>query len=243
MRPPGVAFPCKITSQDKIHGTPPYPLRHRGSGRTEFLSCRRATEHVTTSIEHQIRLLEQELGVKLFERSKRHVLLTEAGARFVEEGRKALAQVDHVAKVALSPSNRQAGHLSIGMIWERRVLVDSMRLFTQRHPDVHVDLHRAGKPALINALKEGRLQIAFTSLIGPQDQNLTYETLGWEPLVVGLPHGHPLAAREKVPLRSLATEQYIAFHREVRRIAGTLFTSLVSVWRRQSAQDAIGPKW
>jgi DNA-binding transcriptional LysR family regulator len=197
----------------------------------EELNFCRAAERLNMSqppLSHQIRLLEEELGVKLFERSKRHVQLTEAGVRFVEEGRKVLAQVDHAAKVAVSTSRGEVGHLSIGMLWERRIVVDSVRIFAKRHPDVHVDLHRTGGHALIKALKEGRLQVGFSVLFGSKDQSLVYETLSWEPIVLGLPEKHPLAVLEKVPLRSLASEQYIMFHREVNP---ALYDEIIAVCR------------
>ena len=67
----------------------------------EELNFGRAAERLNMSqppLSHQIRLLEEELGVKLFERTKRRVQLTEAGIRLGEEARNVLEQVDRAAK-------------------------------------------------------------------------------------------------------------------------------------------------
>jgi len=166
-------------------------------------------------LSHQIRLLEEELGVKLFERTKRRVEVTEVGLRLVEEARKVLAQVEQAAKVASRTSKGELGHLSLGMIWERKLLVEALRMFAKRYPDVHVDLHRLSWREQSQALAEGRLHVGFMIATPTRDPSLIYETLGWDPLVVGLPERHHLAALERVPLRALANERYIMFQREI----------------------------
>src|SRR5437763_689538 len=108
----------------------------------EELHFGRAAERLNMSqppLSHQIRLLEEELGVKLFERTKRHVQITEAGIRLVDEARKVLAQVDRAAKVTSRSDKGDLAHLTIGMSWERTVIVESLRIFGERYPEVHVD--------------------------------------------------------------------------------------------------------
>src|SRR5436190_15510567 len=184
----------------------------------EELNFGRAAERLNICqppLSHQIRLLEEELGVKLFERTKRRVEVTEAGRRLVDEARKVLAQVEQAAKVASRTSKGELGHLSLGMIWEQKLLVEALRVFAKRYPEVHVDLHRLGAREQAQALAEGRLHVGFM-IAGPtRDPSLVYETLGWDPLVVGLPERHHLAALERVPLRALADERYIMFQRDI----------------------------
>ncbi len=183
----------------------------------EELNFGRAAERLNMSqppLSHQIRMLEEELGVQLFERTKRRVQLTEAGIRFVEEARKVLDQVDRAAKVASRSSKGELGHLSIGMIWERAAMVESLRILGQGYPDVHVSLHRLSEVQQIQGLMEGRLDICFTMGLPPREAPFIYETLAWEPLVVGVPVGHHLASAERVPLHALAKERYIMFKRD-----------------------------
>ncbi|MGZ3460245.1 MAG: LysR family transcriptional regulator, partial [Archangium sp.] len=67
-------------------------------------------------LSQQIRRLEEELGVLLFERSQRHVKLTEAGEAFLREARLVLAQTEHAALAALRASRGQEGFLTIGFV-------------------------------------------------------------------------------------------------------------------------------
>ena len=66
-------------------------------------------------LSQQIQQLEIELGVRLFERSKREVRLTEAGKRVVNEARQVLTRVDHFLRVAAQAGSGEIGHLSVGI--------------------------------------------------------------------------------------------------------------------------------
>src|ERR1051326_50573 len=197
----------------------------------EELNFGRAAERLNMSqppLSHQIRMLEEELGVKLFERTKRRVQLTEAGIRFVEAARNVLDQVDRAAKVVSRGGKGPLGHLSIGVFWERAVMIESLRIFGERYPDVHISLHRLMEPQQVQRLIEGRLDIAFLIGTSQRDAALVYETLAWEPLIVALPAGHHLASVDRVPLRALATERYIMFRRD--RNPG-LYDEIIAVCR------------
>jgi len=196
----------------------------------EELNFGRAAERLNMSqppLSHQIRLLEEELGVKLFERTKRRVQLTEAGIRLVEEARKVLAQVDRAAKVT-STTTGNLGQLTIAMSWERTVMVESLRIFGERYSQVHVDLQRLPHAQLIRGLVEQRFDVGFTLGMPAREPTLIYETLAWEPLVVGLPPDHRLVDAERLQLRALAKERYIMFERD--RNPG-LYDEIIAVCR------------
>src|SRR5690242_13149886 len=78
----------------------------------------RAAERLNISqppLSQQVRQLEGELGVKLFERTKRQVQLTRAGQMFVGEARVILAQAEHAAKVAERVTSGELGQLTIAV--------------------------------------------------------------------------------------------------------------------------------
>src|SRR2546423_11670927 len=81
-------------------------------------------------LSQQIRQLEEELGVKLFDRTKREVRLTEAGKRIVNEAYQVLSGVGHFITVAARASEGAIGHLSVaGLGGVNEILVDALRVF------------------------------------------------------------------------------------------------------------------
>src|SRR5262245_5881776 len=164
-------------------------------------------------LSQQIRQLEEELGVKLFDRTKREVRLTDAGKRIVSEASVVLSQVDHFISVASRASEGAIGHLSVaapGGVNE--ILVDTLRVFASRYPGVRIELQFMSTGLQIEALREGRIQVGFLNM-PVSDPTLVLETVKKQPLWIALPKGHPLARYRRVPLAVLANEQFILFAR------------------------------
>ena len=90
-------------------------------------------------LSQQIRLLEDELGVRLFERTKRHVQLTAAGEMFVEEARLVLAQADHAGKVGERMLQGEVGQLIIGVAGpaDADYFVEILRTFARHATSGH----------------------------------------------------------------------------------------------------------
>src|SRR6185436_15739027 len=116
-------------------------------------------------LSQQIRQLEEELGVKLFNRTKREVRLTEAGRRMVNEAYQVLRQVDQFVGVASKASEGAIGHLSVaGPGGINEILVDVLRIFAARYPSVQIELQFMSTGLQIEALREGRVQVGFLNL-------------------------------------------------------------------------------
>src|SRR5262245_56521590 len=116
-------------------------------------------------LSQQIRQLEEELGVQLFERTKREVKLTDAGRRIVNEAYQVLRQADHFVNVASKASEGGIGHLSIaGPGGVNEILVKTLRLFAARYPGVQVELQFMSTGSQIEALRERRVQVGFLNL-------------------------------------------------------------------------------
>jgi DNA-binding transcriptional LysR family regulator len=166
-------------------------------------------------LSHQIRQLEEELGVKLFERNTRGVRLTEAGSRIVQEAQQVLRQVDHFAKVAAYAGEGEIGHLPIGAVGGvNDLLMETLRVFAKRYPRVCIELQFMSTGAQVESLREGKIRVGFVSL-PVLDASLASELIVKEPLCVALPKAHPLAAHHRVPLEALANERFIFFPRRV----------------------------
>lgn len=94
------------------------------------------------ALSQQIKRLEQELGVTLFDRSRRHVQLTEAGRTLAEDGRQLLEHHTKVQDAARAAGRGEIGTLRVGMVGSAVIglLPELMRAFTRRHPDARLEL-------------------------------------------------------------------------------------------------------
>ena len=166
-------------------------------------------------LSQQIRQLEKELGVQLFERTKRQVRLTETGKRIVEEAHQVLAHVARFAKVASQAAGGEIGHLSVGVAaGVNQILVDTLRLVGRKYPGVHIELQYLSTGMQVEALRERQIDVGFLN-VPVQEANLVIEKIATEPLKLALPKGHPLTRFQRIPLSALADQRIILFPRRV----------------------------
>jgi DNA-binding transcriptional LysR family regulator len=180
-------------------------------------------------LSEQIRNLEDEIGVQLLARTKRSVRLTDAGRAFLEEARRTLAHVEQAVRVANRAAAGEVGALAIGFVptADLSVLPKVIPEFGRRFPDVRLELHSMTGADQVEALLQSRIQLGI--LLQPVDNDaFIVETILREQFVMVLPEKHRLAARRRVPVASLAFENYIFFPR---RIAPRTYDMLVSFCR------------
>ena len=165
-----------------------------------------AREHIVQSaLSQQVRRLERELGVRLFERSTHHVALTAAGAVFLVEARQILAHVDRAAGVARSAVGA-AATLRVGII---DASYDSMPLILHeaqaRYPGLVIHQVEASVPEQYQQLINGRLDVGIgrAALAPPQVASQLFRR---DPLGVLVPTSHRFAAMDSVPVAILAEE-------------------------------------
>jgi DNA-binding transcriptional LysR family regulator len=184
--------------------------------------------HVTqAAISMQIRQLENELGVKLFVRAPRRVVLTEAGEQLLQRARHILrdhdAAVDEVAELA----GTQRGRLRIGSA-SAGVTTDVLpRLFKEvrkQHTDAHLSLVSGTSDTLVNQLLNGELDLAFVSL-PVEARGIHTERLSQDQLVAIASPRHALAKQKTVSAYTLAGEKLILGERggNTRRLIDRFF--------------------
>jgi DNA-binding transcriptional LysR family regulator len=183
----------------------------------EELNFRRAAERLHIAqppLSQQIRNLEDELGLKLFHRTKRHVELTEPGRMFLEEARVILQQVGHAVRTAVRTSRGEIGRLVVGFVMSATcsVLPEILRVFRERYPGVELVLEESTTGGGLAALKDKKMHLCFLRL-PVRDEALSSETVLRETLVLAIPQDHHLSKRTRVPLRLLADESFILFPR------------------------------
>ncbi|MQA87121.1 MAG: LysR family transcriptional regulator [Streptosporangiales bacterium] len=169
---------------------------------------------VQPALSKQISALEKDLGVQLFERTKRRVCLTEAGAIFLEEAREVLAQAGLAAERARSAARGQRGVLTIGFITPAliSVLPPALRAYRQRYPDVRLVLRESPNRPAVQGVLDNQFHLAFIRL-PIEDTSLCCETVLEEPVVLAVPDDHELAEMEEIPLAALADEPFVMIPR------------------------------
>jgi len=165
-------------------------------------------------LSRQIQTLEAELGVTLFDRSRRKVELTAAGATLLEHARRVFETVELAARETRRAGRGELGRIAIGYPSSLAYsgLADLLRTFRSRYPDVAITLQGLAPQAQIDALKDGGLDVGFVR--APLDEpGLASLPVRREPLVAVLPADHPLASRTRIPLSLLAEEPFVLFPR------------------------------
>jgi DNA-binding transcriptional LysR family regulator len=209
----------------------------------EELHFGRAAERlhiVQPALSMQIGGLERQLGVRLFDRTKRKVDLTDAGALFLNEVRLTLQQAERAEMVARQAGRGERGRIAVG--YGGSVVFSSamsalLFAFRQAYPEVELQLSEMPTAEQLAALVEGKLDIGFVRppFAGPAT-GLSVLTLAREKLVVALHPDNPLAALERIPVRALADEPFISYS----TAAGTgLLSHLVAVCRRGGFEPRI----
>jgi DNA-binding transcriptional LysR family regulator len=184
----------------------------------EELHFRRAAErlHVAQpAISEQVRKLEIDLGVQLFERTHRSVALTHAGIAFLEEARRVLRQADVARQAARGAVERATMRLRIGYLPDAlpAAVPRALRQVATSLPAVEVDLHSAPALRLVDDVRAGRLDAAITSLPAPTN-GLRALSLGAERAVVALPAMHPHAVESEIAIERLAPDRIVVLPHE-----------------------------
>jgi LysR family hydrogen peroxide-inducible transcriptional activator len=143
----------------------------------------------------QIRKLERDLGVELFERHPRQVLLTDAGVKIVERARQVLLTAGEIDDIARRASDPEAGTVRIGLIptLAPYLLAQVVAPLRARFPRLELLLVEDKTEVLHQQLRDGRIDAAALALPLADDQ-LHEEFLFDEEFVLAVPSGHPLAA-------------------------------------------------
>jgi len=168
--------------------------------------------------------LERELGVRLFERTRRSVVLTHAGRAFLEEARRTLESAERAVAQAQRASRGEVGRLAVGFLANTAytLLPLVLRDFARGFPEVTLDLRELTIPQQLEALRRENIDVG---LLRPPvaDAEILADTILEEPFVLALPAGHALCALKRVPLQRLAEESFVMFP----RTAGFVFHDLI----------------
>ncbi|WP_213929653.1 LysR family transcriptional regulator [Serratia marcescens] len=174
----------------------------------------RAAERLHISqppLSRQIQQLEASLGVRLFKRGSRPLVLTAAGRFLYGHALQFLAQ-----SLELKTMTQRVGQverpLSLGFVASTLydILPQLIRRFRTAHPEVGLSLHEMTTLEQTRALKEGKIDVGF-GRIRHEDMHIRRIILREEPLMAALAADHPLARSEGLTLRALQAETLIVY--------------------------------
>lgn len=183
----------------------------------DCLNFTRAAErvHVTQStLSHQIRQLEDELGASLFERSGKRVTLTAAGETFLEYSVDALGAIDRGITAINVVARDVVSALTAGVTQtSNRVLVPQcLASYMNEHPGVRVLVEEMSAERINAELRAGKLDIGIS--YRPRDAtDLSFEPLYDEEMVLVVSPGHQFAQRKRVRMAELSGQRLALLHR------------------------------
>ena len=160
----------------------------------------------------QIKQLEFDLGVQLFERHPGGMALTEPGQLFLKEAKHARSVLELAVDRVKRAGRGELGRLDIGMFGSGILgtIPQIVHDFRTRYPGIDVSLHSMNKDEQFDALRNRTLNLAFNRMIEPQPDILV-EQLCREPLFLAVNSSDPLAERREVAMADLAREPFILF--------------------------------
>jgi DNA-binding transcriptional LysR family regulator len=210
--------------RDQDHGEPLTPRKmdgpavdltsvHQALIVTEYLSFRRAAGALgvrQSAVSHRIRVLEDKLGVSLFERKPRGVRPTQAGVRFFERARLVLEGLDEAVAGAKYAGCGQEGRLRIGIFTPLAdgFLRNLIAGFSRSHPQVGLEIHEGDRHGHYADLRANSLDVVFTTGANVVDGCETAE-LWSERVHIALPNDHALSRHDRLDWPDLLGEHFI----------------------------------
>ncbi|SFC77150.1 transcriptional regulator, LysR family [Polaromonas sp. OV174] len=188
--------------------------------------------------------LETLLGLKLFDRTKRSVQLTIAGAALLPEARDLLARAQALPLVARASADGEAGRLRLAFVSTAGfdVLPRWVRAFREQYPKVQLELIEATGDVQLQALERAEIDAGFMlHSPGSAPPGLVCQRIARDPLVLAVPEQSALAAKAALTLKDLLDQPLVIFPR---RILPSLYDAIFAMYHASGhlprvAQEAI----
>ncbi len=155
----------------------------------------------------QVKKLEEELEVIIFERTNKSVFITTAGEVIIRQAKLIMNEVDRLYQLASNNQDPLAGRFDIGIIptLGPYLLPHIIPKWKEALPNLEIHIHEDKTDTILASLKSGELDAIILALPVP-DEACTTVTLFKEPFYVAMPSGHRLCAQSKVNAENLDNE-------------------------------------
>ena len=184
----------------------------------EELHFRRAAERLYVAqpaVSEQIRKLEAELGVRLFDRNHRSVSLTQSGSALLVEARRVLHQAEIAQRAARNAHDSASSMLRIGYVPDAlpASVPRALQALASEAPHVEVSLETGPTHQLVQSVRDQRLDAVVVGLPA-SSAGLHVTSLGDQSLVAAVPAGSPKAFEPELTLEQLAPERLVMLPRD-----------------------------
>jgi len=170
---------------------------------------------VQSALSVAIAKLEKELGVELFDRSRRQIELTAAGSTFLEHARAVIHTAQRARQSVHDYRDQITGTVTLGILmsWGALDLAGILDAFRQHNPLVAVHLRQShgGSVGHLTQIANGHMDLALVSVAAPPSSRVVLHELTHEPMVFVCHRGHTLAGRADIHIGDLADEDIIQF--------------------------------
>lgn len=183
---------------------------HEAAETLNFSAAAQKLSITQPAVSAQIHNLEEDLGVKLFNRVGKNISLTEAGEVLRGYSRRIFRLLEEAGAVMDDLRLVRRGTLKIGTTttYAGHIMPPLLSRFKAEFPMVKVVLHEGSSLDIAKRVAKLELEVAVVAYSGAL-KNVQFELLRQEELVLVLPPGHPLAAHQSIPAKSLAREKFI----------------------------------
>ncbi|MCY1667523.1 LysR family transcriptional regulator [Rhizobium sp. SL86] len=168
------------------------------------------------ALSRQMKLLEDEIGVALFERLPRGIRLTTAGRVFLDHCREISSSMTRAVTATRATALGSIGILKVGFIevaaWQG-IVPDSIRRFRDRFPAIELSLSAMSSARQLQSVQDGKIDAGFV-YNAHADRDLVALPLARHSVLLALPAGHPLAEQPDISLADLRDEGFIGFRRQ-----------------------------
>lgn len=176
-----------------------------------FLSAADTLATSQSALSKQIIHLEKELGVSLFDRSKRKARLTQAGEVFYEQAQILYHQYEQMNQVMEEFRGNQDHTLHIGTLpfLTQYHLTEKIQAFTKLHPEISIQLEEVEETALLSGFQRGTYDLVLirSELLDPSIHD--FYPLAQDELTAVIPKDHHLSDRSCITIKELAKERFI----------------------------------
>jgi DNA-binding transcriptional LysR family regulator len=158
------------------------------------------------SLTRQIQNLEDEIGVRLLNRTKKHVALTEEGTAFLVDARRVLALAEESIQAVQRRSRGEIGQLNIGYLsnFNFDLLPKTLGSFRKEFPHIALNLFDMTPAEQFRALDARKIDLGFVGLrLASASSDLQWECIARHKTVVVLPAKHPLTRKTRLSLHDL----------------------------------------